>query len=103
MVTTYCPSGETCDMKPTRMSPVSLPSEVLHSITSLVEIDICGRMGTSVYMPLSFCGPSRSIPSVLPSREKEWQLAHVYMPVRSRRLRDSPTFRRRQLISGSLV
>ena len=40
---------------------------------------------------------------VLPSREKEWQLAHVYMPVSSSRLRVSPMLRSRQLISGSLL
>ena len=34
-------------------------------------------IGTSPYNALSFCGPSTSMPSVFPSRETEWQLAHV--------------------------
>ena len=41
-----------------------------------------------------------SIPIVLPSREKEWQLAQVYMSFRTTRLSGLPMSRRRQLISG---
>ena len=43
------------------------------------------------------------MPSVLPSREKEWQLAHVCMPVSSSRLRASATLRSRQAMSGTLA
>ena len=50
-------------------------------MTSSLRMDICGCDGAMAYRPLSFCGPSKSIPSVLPSREKEWQLAQVCMPV----------------------
>ncbi len=37
--------------------------------------------GIIAYSPLSFCGPSTSMPSVFPSRDTEWQLAHVGSPV----------------------
>ena len=37
---------------------------------------------------------------VLPSSENEWQLAQVGMPVRTTRLRVSPTFRTLHWISG---
>ena len=30
VVTTYCPSGETCDMNPMRTLPFSLPRGELH-------------------------------------------------------------------------
>ena len=64
-------------------------------------MDICGLMETSAYSPLSFAGPSRSIPSVLPSRENEWQLAQVCIPVRSSRLLGSAMLRSRQATRGS--
>ena len=80
VVTTYFPSGETWDMKPSRTWAPSLPRKELHAITSSLRMAICGLMETSAYKPLSFCGPSRSSPSVLPSREKEWQFAHVCSP-----------------------
>ena len=54
-----------------------------------------------MYSPLSFCGPSRSMPMVLPSREKEWQFAQVCRPSINSRLCGSPTLRRRQAISGT--
>ena len=83
MVTTYWPSGETCDMKPTRICEVSFPLTERHSI--------------------SFFGPSRSIPRVLPSRENEWQLAQVGMLSSNKRLSGSPTLRNLQAISGTAV
>src|SRR5450759_4782458 len=94
VVTTYWPSGETCDMNPTRVLPSSLPRAALHSITSWLRMGMFGEMDASVYMPLWFWGPSRSMPSVLPSREKEWQLAQVGIPSSSSRLFGSPTLRR---------
>ena len=65
------------------------------------RMDISGAMGAMTYVPLSFSGPSKSIPKVLPSLEKEWQLAQVWRPVSSSRLLDSPTFRSRQATSGN--
>ena len=74
-------------MKPTRSLPPSLPAErapVDHVLVA--DRRAAAGSGTSAYRPLSFCGPSRSMPSVLPSREKEWQLAQVCRPSISRRL-----------------
>src|SRR5579859_7465768 len=42
---------------------------------------LTGLMGINAYRPLSFCGPSTSMPRVLPSRARLWQLAHVGRPV----------------------
>ena len=63
-------------------------------------MDIFGLTSASAYRPLSFCGPSMSMPSVLPSSEKEWQLAQVGIPVSTTRLRASPIFRTLHWISG---
>src|ERR1035437_4590743 len=79
---TYCPSGDTCDMNATRRFPHSFPRNELHVTTSWLRITVWGATETSAYMPLSLRGPSRSMPSVLPSREKEWQLAQVCNPDR---------------------
>src|SRR5208282_601688 len=88
VVTTYSPSGDTCDMKPMRRSPVRRPLAVLHWMTFSSRIAVSRSTGVSVYMPRLCCNPSRSIPSVLPSFEKEWQLAHIGTPSIIRRLRD---------------
>ena len=77
VVTTNRPSGETCDMNPTRTGlPASVGNDD-HEIMSSLRMVIFGATGTMVYRPLSFCGPSMSRPSVLPLPEKEWQLAQV--------------------------
>ena len=63
-------------------------------------MDIRGSTVLMAYRPLSFCGPSRSIPRVLPSAEKEWQLAQVCMPSSTTLPRGSAISRSRQAISG---
>ncbi len=63
-------------------------------------IEVTGFSGTIAYRPLSFAGPSRSRPSVLPSSEKEWQFAHMCMPVSTTRLLVWLTLRRRHAIRG---
>ena len=88
-------------MNPNRRSDPNFSRNELHLITSSLRIVISGFTGTTAYSPLSFCGPSRSIPIVLPSRENEWQFAHVCRPVISSRLCSSPTFRNRHAISGT--
>ena len=87
-------------MKPTRSLPPSFPRNVLQATTSSLRTVVWGRMDTRAYSPLSFSGPSTSMPSVLPSRETEWQLAQLWMPSINRWLLLSPTLRRRQAISG---
>ena len=52
---------------------------------------------------MSFWGPSMSMPSVLPSREKEWQLAQECRSFITMWLSGSPTSRMRQLISGTAL
>src|ERR1700690_766092 len=98
---TYCPSGETCDMKPTRDFPrlMSLFQETM----SWLRIDMFSWMGTIAYRPLSFLGPSTSMPMVLPSVENEWQLAHVCRSCINNGLSGLPISRRRQLIRYSEV
>ena len=46
VVTTYFPSGETCDMKPTRFRPTCRSCEGFHVTMSLVLMVICGLTGT---------------------------------------------------------
>src|ERR1035437_1147643 len=65
------------DMKPTRIGPEGCSRKDFQVITSSFRMDICGLTALMAYRPLSFCGPSRSIPMVLPSAEKEWQLKQV--------------------------
>ncbi len=99
VVTTYFPVGDTCDMNPKRLGdPCSV--KALHRITYLFSMDDTLVMGISPYNALSFCGPSTSMPSVFPSRETEWQLAHVGRFVITTLLPGSETFRRRHLIFG---
>ena len=90
-------------MKPSLTWLPSLPRKELQAITSSLRMAICGWMETRAYNPLSFCGPSTSIPNVLPSRENEWQLAQVCRPSISTRLRGSATLRSRQAISGTAL
>src|ERR1035441_808629 len=80
VLTTYFPSGETCDMKATRRLPPNGPLNELHFTMSSIWMTVCGLTATMAYSPLSFCGPSTSNPRVLPSRENEWQLAQVGKP-----------------------
>jgi len=76
-VTIYCPSGEIRDMKPT-LDPTLAPSrKELHSTTFWLPMDMRGLTGVMEYSPLSLAGPSRSMARVLPSAEKEWQLAQT--------------------------
>ena len=100
VVTTYRPSGETCDMKPIRSLPPSLPRKVLHSMTFSLRIAAWGWIGKRAYRPLLFRGPSTSIPMVLPSRETEWQFVQEWRPVITTRLVVSATLRSRQAMSG---
>ena len=65
-----------------------------------VAIVIFFATDVSAYRPLSFCGPSMSRPSVLPSAENEWQLAQVCRSVITTWLAGSATLRIRQAISG---
>jgi hypothetical protein len=65
-----------------------------------LRIVIRGWTLTIAYSPLSFWGPSISIPSALPSAEKEWQLAQVCSPSIITRLCVAPTSRSLQAISG---
>ena len=51
-------------------------------------------------MPLSFLGPSRSMPIVRPSCETEWQLVQECSPCITTRLSVCARSRRRQAISG---
>src|ERR1035441_712792 len=98
-VTTYLPVGDTCDMNPKRLGdPCSV--KALHRMTYLFSMEATLLKGTSPYNALSFCGPSTSMPSVFPSPEKEWQLAHVGRFCITTVLRGSDTFRRRHLIIG---
>src|ERR1035438_3269714 len=90
VVTTYFPVGDTCDMNPKRLGdPCSV--KALHRITYLFSMDDTLVMGISPY---------KSMPSVFPSRETEWQLAHVGRFVITTLLPGSETFRRRHLIFG---
>ena len=105
MVTTYWPSGETCDMKPKRFAvgpsvfTGAAPGNAPQRMTSSLRMVISFWTLTSAYRPLSFCGPSMSSPSVLPSSAKEWQLAQVGRPCMMTLLCGSLTFRKRQAIS----
>ncbi len=105
-VTTNRPSGETCDMNPNRFTDGSellvfgSSRNELHRITSTFRIVMFLLTGTIAYRPLSFFGPSMSRPSVLPSVEKEWQLAQVGRSSMTVRLWVSPMLRNRHLISG---
>ena len=65
MVTTLLPSGDTCDMKATRNLPPSFPRNVLQATTSSLRTVVWGRMDTRAYSPLSFSGPSTSMPERL--------------------------------------
>src|SRR6185312_8006901 len=100
-VITYWPFGETCDMNPKRLTagselfPSRLSRNELHRITSWLRIVVSFDTGTSAYNPLSFFGPSMSSPSVLPSFENEWQLAHVGRFSITTRLWLSPMLRTR--------
>src|ERR1039458_9688621 len=96
---TYWPSGETCDMKPTRDCPTRM--SVFQETMSSFRMDICFRIGTTAYRPLSFLGPSTSMPIVLPSAENEWQLAQVCRSCITTRLSGWLTSRRRQLMRYS--
>src|SRR5512134_1979716 len=87
-------------MKPTRIGDAGRSRNESHEITSSLWMDIWGEIEAIAYMPLSFLGPSRSNPNVLPSRENEWQLAQVGRPSISRRLRGSATLRSLQATSG---
>src|ERR1035438_3841809 len=98
-VTTYCPSGETCDMKPNLLLAGS-PEKDCHFNTSSLRMDVSFLTGTRPYSPLSFAGPSTSNPSVLPSLEKEWQFAQVGRPCITILLLGSLTLRSRHEISG---
>src|ERR1017187_605458 len=95
------PSGDTWDMNPSRSWLPNSPRKLVHEITSSLRMVMRFCTGTMVYRLLSFSGPSRSIPKVLPSPEKEWQLAQVCMSSSSTRLRVSATSRRRHAISGT--
>ncbi len=74
-VTTYFPSGETCDMKPNRCGVFSV--NAAHLMTRSLLMELTFWSGSSAYNPLLLFGPSTSSPSVFPSRETEWQLAQV--------------------------
>src|ERR1017187_3081970 len=50
------------DMKPTRIGPEGCSRKDFQVITSSFRMDICGLTALMAYRPLSFCGPSRSIP-----------------------------------------
>ena len=73
----------------------------LQWITYSLLIVLTGFTGISAYSPLSFCGPSTSMPSVFPSRDSEWQFAHVGSPVITVLLSESETYRSCHLIIGS--
>src|ERR1039457_6690772 len=98
VVTTRRPSGEIWDMNPTRRVPPSFPRKVLHSTTFSSRTVMRGDTGTMAYNPLSLRGPSRSIPMVFPSREKEWQLAQLWIPVMTTRLAGSETWRTHRVL-----
>src|ERR1700676_4327794 len=106
-VTTYRPLGETCDMKPNRLTAGSptFTSEFtwneLHRITFRLAMVMSLAIGTSAYRPLSLRGPSRSRPKALPFAEKEWQFAQVGIFPITTRLSGSARLRIRHLISGS--
>src|SRR6201998_438334 len=74
---TYWLLGETCDMDPTRH--VTSLTSLFQCTIPLLWITMCFCTGTTSYRPLSFAGPSISMPNVLPSAENEWQLAQVGM------------------------
>src|ERR1022692_78223 len=101
VVTTRRPSGDTWDMNPSRSWLPNSPRKLVHEITSSLRMVMRFCTGTLVYRLLSFSGPSRSIPKVLPAPEKEWQLAQVCMSSSSTRLRVSAASRRRHAISGT--
>ena len=87
-------------MKPTRTGlPDSVGNDGHETISSLRMV-IRFSTGTIPYRPLSFCGPSMSRPSVLPSPENEWQLAQVCRSFITIWLLLSEILRIRQLISG---
>src|ERR1035441_1199051 len=98
VLTTYFPSGETCDMKATRKLPPKGPLNELHLMMSSLRMVVCGPTEPIAYSPLSFCGPSTSNPRVLPSRENEWQLAQVGNPSINFRLSGSPIYFSRQVM-----
>ena len=93
---TYSPSGETCDMNPTRDCPTRR-SEFQETV-SWLRMDICFWTETIAYRPLSLPGPSTSMPMVLPSVENEWQLPHVCISWINNRLSGLAMSRRRQLM-----
>ena len=64
-------------------------------------MEVSLRTGTSAYRPLSFCGPSTSMPIHLPSWEKEWQLAQVGSPDIITRLRPVERSINRHAIRGT--
>ena len=69
-------------------------------MTSLLVIVMFLVTGTMAYKPLSLRGPSISSPSVLPSRENEWQLAQVGRFPITVRLCGSAMFRICHLMRG---
>src|SRR5664279_624507 len=73
----------------------------LQRTTSVLLIFICFDTDTIAYKLLSFLGPSKSSPSVLPSLENEWQLAQVTSFSITVLLCVSAMFRNFHLIKGT--
>src|ERR1035437_4288084 len=94
-------------MKPNRFTEGSMlltsgsTWKELQRMTSWLRMVMFLATGERAYRPLSFRGPSRSNPSVLPSAEKEWQLAQVGRFFITVILCGSAMFRTCHLIRGS--